>query len=80
MEYREPFLDDVKVTTSILHKGHIAPKDHVFFIAKLKDGNMVYTLYQLVTRKGSTPENETAFIDAMKKKLLSDVLNKNVKT
>lgn len=77
MSYKLPFLEEVKVTTLLKHKKDYAPNGYIFFIATLKYANMVYTIRQLVNRKGSTTENETTFIDAMKRKLLSDVLTKN---
>lgn len=68
-------INDVKVTTSLTHKGKVAPKGSVFFIAKLKDkkNNMSYTTHQLIDRRGASDIEEGQFIFAMKQNLIQQL-------
>lgn len=79
MGYREPTIDEVKVTTSLTHKGMIAKAGSVFYIATLKANDRIYTLFQAVTRKNATIEQEHQFQRAMKEKLWSDIFKTDAK-
>jgi len=55
----DSILGNIGVTRSILHKGKMAPKGHVYFTAKVKRKDMVYSMSRMFNTEGFTEEIET---------------------
>lgn len=67
---------DVEVITSIIHKGRIAPKGTVYYIAKTGYAKQNWELAKLVNRTNVPQSMENQFVESFKTHFITSIENK----